>query len=240
MLEDASSLDVGADEPPPKCVVSGKAADMNDVGWARAKLQVCSSLLCTLGDADDAGAFAVTVGCGERYHVLALPPPGDARAASAGIGIIKDPVIHDYALPDLVRIPETANAIALTAGVQSVAVAPDLTLIADPGDIGFAGAAYLAGVLVPQAKWPSFEIAGRTILAMWALGPWAATTKKGKTIGVLVKNGFGLTAGDRVGVYAVSQTTADLSTPVDATTDGAAKLVTGGTIDRVTWIVIAR
>jgi hypothetical protein len=214
--------------------VSGNVVDTSDAPWANAKVQVCSSALCTIGNADTKGAFAVQVPSGNRYHVIARPPPNDPREGSAGLGVLADTLVADTTLDAPIRIPVTGAHASSPA-----AVTPDLTLTANMADVSFSGEAYFSGVSIAQAQWPAFVVPGKTILAMWALDPWGTRTSPGKTIAVTIANTYGLASGDTVSVYAVNETTAELGTPTQGTvsTDGAT--IAGATIDRVTWIVLA-
>jgi hypothetical protein len=237
--KDSAALDVAVapdDSGPAKITVSGDVVDMQGAPWANAKVQVCSSALCTLGNADGSGAFAVQVPAGNHYHVIARPPPSDPREGSAGLGVLADALVADTTLASPVPIPITGAHASLAA---PAAVTTDLTLTANAADVAFNGSAYFSGVSVEQAKWPAFVVAGKTILAMWALDPWGTRTNPGKTIAVTIANSFGLAPGDIASVYAVNETTAELGTPTQATvsTDGAT--LSGATLDRVTWVVLA-
>ncbi len=236
----ATAQDASAtEEPTPECVVSGVVADPSGQPWLGATVQVCSESLCTLGKAPS-GSFAVDVPCGAFYHVIAREDPGDTRPASAGVSVIADEVTSDVSLAAPVTIPVTPAPAALASGTQSIDLTTELTLTLDPADLVFYGNAAVAAVRVDPGQWPAFVIQGKTVLAMWALAPWGTRARAGKTIGVTVKNVFGLSAGDGVSFFAVSETTASLLVPTQGTVTSDGALVAGATIDRVTWIVVAR
>jgi len=214
--------------------VSGEVVDTSGAPWANAKVQVCSSALCTIGSSNGAGAFAVQVPPGNRYHVIARPAPSDAREGSAGLGVLADTLVADTTLAAPIHVPVTGAHASSPA-----AVTPELTLVANPADVSFSGEAYFAGVSVAQSQWPAFDVPGKTILAMWALNPWGTRTNPGKTIAVTIANGFGLAAGDAVSVYAVNEGTAELVGPTPGTVSTDGTTIGGATIDRVTWIVLA-
>jgi hypothetical protein len=239
--KDSAALDVATtpdDAGPAKITVSGDVVDMQGAPWANAKVQVCSAALCTLGNADGAGAFAVQVPAGSHYHVIARPSPNDPlqASASAGLGVLADTLVADTALASPVPIPITGAHASLAA---PAAVTTDLTLAANAADVAFSGEAYFSGVSIPQASWPAFVIAGKTILAMWALDPWGTRTTPGKTITVTIANSFGLAPSDVASVYAVNEATAELGAPTEASVSSDGTTLAGATIDRVTWIVLA-
>jgi hypothetical protein len=236
---DGGSAEAAAEASAVTYDVSGTIVDGSNVGWAGAMIQVCNEALCTLGNTDTTGAFRVSVPPGAGYHVIARPGPSDTREASAGLGIVGN-VAADVALAPI-AIPVMGPKVELAgdAGPQSVAVTSDLTLTASVAGIDFEADAYLAGASVPSASWPAFAIPGKTILAMWALDPWGTRANVGQTIGVAISNVFGLAPGATVSVYAVSELTAELGTASAGvvSTDGTS--ITGSTVDRVTWVVLA-
>jgi hypothetical protein len=239
---DVAQVDV-YDEPTPICRVSGTVTDFQDAPWAGARLQVCSTALCTLGTAAGDGTFTVGVSCNASYHVLARPPVGDTRYTSDGIGVIPNTVTMDVALTTPVRIPQTGTPIALTGGSQTVSVATDLKLTINPSDLAFSGTAQIAGVLIDNTKWPPFIFPGdagtKTVLAMWALLPFGTTTNAGKTVALTVDNTtFALTTGTSVSFYQVNETTAELMPNPSTGVVQANGTITGGTVTRITWIVM--
>ena len=238
-VKDSAALDAATtpdDSGPAKITVSGDVVDMQGAPWANAKVQVCSTALCTLGNADGTGAFAVQVPSGSHYHVIARPSPSDPREGSAGLGVLADTLVADTALASPVPIPITGAHASLAA---PAAVTSDLTLTANAADVAFSAEAYFSGVSIAQPSWPAFVVAGKTILAMWALDPWGTRTNPGKTIAVTIANSFGLAANDVAAVYAVNETTAELGAEAQATVSSDGTMLTGATIDRVTWIVLA-
>jgi hypothetical protein len=212
----ALCLVVGCSSGPP--IVSGTVVDDTSNAVAGAKVQVCNETLCTLGDADDAGAFHVTVPVGSGYHVIAHAPSTDPRDTSAGIGLIGD-VTSDVTLQVVIPVMGTR------ATSSSAAVTTDLSVALPSGVPWVAGAAVTHG--------PTF---GKAVLATWALAPWA-TYAPGTA--VTIANHFGLAAGSTVFVYAVNDTTADLLAPSQATVSMDGSVITGATIDRFTWVVLA-
>jgi hypothetical protein len=206
--------------------VSGVVTDAQGAPWSDAKVQVCSASLCTLGNADGAGAFSVHVPAGKRYHVIAHPPPNDPREGSAGLAVLADVLTSDVVLPSPIAIPITGAH----ASLPSAAVTQDVTLDANAADVAFSGEAYFSGVSVTASPYPA--------LAAWALDPWGTRTNPGKTIAVTIANTFGLAPGDTVSVYAVNESTAELVGPTQGTVSSDGKTITGATIDRVTWIVV--
>ena len=231
------------DEPTPVCHVSGTASDSQDVPWALAKLQVCSTSLCTLGNAATDGTFSVGVPCNAHYRVLAQPPTGDPHNTSDGIGVLTNIVTADVTLPTPVRIPETGAPVALTTGSQTVSVATSLKLTTDPADLTFFGPTELAGALIDQAKWPPFafpsDAGAPTVLATWALLPFGTVAMPSKTIAITVDNTpFALATSATVSFYQVSETTAELMPNPSTGTVQANGTITGGTVTRVTWIVM--
>ncbi len=237
---EASAPETGTDEdtgtPIAMASVSGDVVDSQGAPWAAAKIQVCSETVCTLGNANASGAFHVSVPANDHYHVIAHPPPTDAREGSAGLFVLADLVTADVALGSPVPIFVTGAHATLGA---PAAVTNDLTLTANASDVSFYGDAYFSGVSVPQSAWPAFAIAGKTILAMWALNPWGTRTNAQKTIAVSIANHFGLAAGDAASVYAVNETTAALGAASAATVSSDGTTIDGATIDRVTWVVLA-
>jgi hypothetical protein len=221
--------------------VTGAVVDAQNAPWAAAKIQVCSDALCTLGDADASGAFDVQVTAGNFYHVITRPSPSDTREGSAGLFVLQNMLTSDTALDAPIPIPVTgAHLTQGDAGNISGQVASDLTLTGNVSDIGFYGDAFFSGVAIAQNQSPAFSIEGKNILAMWALNPWGTRANSGKTIGVSIANHFGLNAGDAVSVYAVNETTAALDPPTEALVSTDATTIDGATIDRLTWIVVAR
>ena len=208
--------------------VNGVVTDTDGAPWANAKVQVCSASLCTLGNADGAGAFSVQVPAGKTYHVMAHPPAGDPREGSAGIAVLQDVLTTDVTLASPVAIPVTGAHTSL----PSAAVTQDLTLTANASDVSFASDAYFSAVSVTTSPFPS--------IATWALNPWGTRTVVGKPIGVTLANTFGLAPGDTVSVYAVNESTAELVGPTTGTVSTDGKTITGATIDRVTWIVVTK
>jgi hypothetical protein len=231
---------IDASEPieagPPPVNVSGNVVDPDDAPWAAANVQVCSGALCTLGKANASGAFDVAVPEGNLYHVIARPPSTDAREGSAGLAVLANVLTTDTTLAAPIAIPITGAH--QTLGAPAL-VASDLTLTANAADLAFDDDAYLAGTSVAESEWPAFVVAGRTILAMWALDPWGTRANTGKTIGVSIANHFGLAAGASASVYAVNELTAELGAESDATVSADGATIDGATIDRVTWIVLA-
>jgi len=220
--------------------VSGTVVDSSNAPWSGAKVQVCGAGVCNLGNVDQAGAFRVSVPPGAGYDVVARPAAGDPRGQSAGLDLVGD-VNGDVAITAPIVIPNMGTKFALDAdaGAQAAAVTSDLTLTAAASDLSFYGDAYLAGAAVPSASWPPFVIAGQTIVAMWALDPWATDANPGKTIGVTIANGFGLAPGDVVSVYAVNEQSVELGPASQGTVTADGTQITGATVDRVTWIVLA-
>lgn len=240
--KDAAQFDV-YDEPTPVCHVSGTATDSQDAPWPLARLQICSTALCTLGNAAADGTFSVGVPCDAYYHVLAQPPVGDPHNTSDGIGVLANIVTADVTLPTPVRIPETGTPVALTGGSQTVSVATSLELTTDPSDLTFLGPAELAGVLIDQAKWPPFafpsDAGAEAVLAMWALLPFGTDATASNTIAITVDNTpFGLATNATVSFYQVNETTAQLMPNPSTGTVQAGGTITGGTVTRVTWIVM--
>ncbi len=207
--------------------VSGVVTDTQGTPWPNAKIQVCSDALCTLGNADGAGAFSVRVPAGKTYHVMAHPPAGDPREGSTGIAVLADVLTTDVTLASPVAIPITGAHASLPDAV----VTSDLTLTANAPDVDFTGDAYFSGVSVTASPFAS-------AIATWALNPWGTRTNPGKTIAVTLANGFGLAPGDTVSVYAVNESTAELVGPTTGTVSSDGKTITGATIDRATWIVV--
>lgn len=236
--DDAS--DPGSDAAPTAMIhVSGVVVDAQNAPWAAAKIQVCSASVCTLGNADASGAFDVSVLANDHYHVIAHPSPTDSRDGSAGIGVFPSILSSDAALAAPVVLPVT-GARTNVSGAFDAHVTTDLELAGTAADLDYASAAYVAAVRVDSAAWPAFSIPNQTILAIWALNPWGTRTLPSKTIAVTIQNGFGLSAGDTASVYALSETTADLGTPTTATVSPDSTTLTGATIDRLTWMVLAR
>jgi len=181
------------------------------------------------------------VPCNAQYHVLALPPLGDPHNTSDGIGVLGI-VTADVTLPTPVRIPETGAPVALTGGSQTVSVATSLELTADPSDLTFDGPAELAGVSIDQTQWPPFafpsDAGAPTVLAMWALLPFG-TDAISNTIAITVDNTpFALATNATVSFYQVNETTAELMPDPSVGTVQANGTITGGTVTRVTWIVM--
>ncbi len=232
----ASDTGVVEEAGAPKVSVSGDVVDSENAAWASAKIQVCSETVCTLGNADGSGAFHVLVASGDRYHVIARPAVADTREGSAGLFVLADALTADVTLDSPVHLPVTGAHFTLSSPAN---VTSDLTLTANAADLAFYGDAFVAGVSIAQAEWPAFTIAGKTILAMWALNPWGTRANAGKTIAVTMSNAYGLAANDTASVYAVNELTAELGTPTTATVSGDAKTLDGATIDRVTWVVLA-
>jgi hypothetical protein len=229
------------DAAPAKVEVTGAVVDSQGAAWGAAKIQVCSETVCTLGDADETGAFAVAVPAGDRYHVIARPGPGDSRAGSAGVGVFPSVVVSDTALAAPVVLPVTGAEIALDpdGGAVDAAVTADLTLSARAADLDFYGEPYLAAVRLDAAAWPALSTPG-TVLAVWALNPWGTRAETGKSIAVTIRNDFGLAPGELAQVYAISETTAEVGAPSDAVVSDDGAVIAGATVDRVTWIVLAR
>jgi hypothetical protein len=200
--------------PPPPPAVSGMVVDDSNVVVANATVQVCNETLCTLGKTDATGSFAVSVPPGSGYHVIAHTSASDPRATSAGLAIVGD-VDGAVMLQSPIVIPVVGALADVSIGAPSVTV---------------------EGVLIPAADWPAFGLPNETILAMWALAPWAIYDQ-GMT--VTLANHFSLPAGSSAHVYAVNDTSAALLPPTVATVslDGAS--LTGATVDRLTWLVLA-
>ena len=217
--------------------VSGAVVDAHGVGWPAAKIQVCSATVCTIGDASATGAFEVAVPRGDRYHVIARPAPGDARDGSAGIGVLDGLLAGDETLAEPVVLPVTGARVALGASPTAAAVTPDLTLTASATDLDFYGDAYVAAVRLDPDAWPALSVPGKTVLAIWALNPWG--TRASKAVPVTIQNSFSLAPGDAAAVYAVDEATAALGPPAEASVsaDGA---TLASSVDRLTWIVLAR
>lgn len=238
---EASSTDAGVvgEAGAAAIAVRGDVIDAQGAPWASALVQVCSETLCTLGNADAQGAFSVQVPAGDRYHVIARPSPSDAREGSAGFFVQSAVLTSDTALGAPIPIPITGAHVAADAsGSISGNVASDLALSASASDVAFYGDAYFAGASVPESAWPAFSIEGKTILAMWALNPWATHANPNATIAVTIANHFGLAANDVASVYVVNETTAELGAANVATVsaDGAS---IASSVDRLTWIVLA-
>ena len=225
----ASAKDVSAPEVAPNTNphVSGVVTDPQGAPWPDAKIQVCSASLCTLGNADAAGAFSVLVPAGNRYLVIAHAAPGDPRDTSAGLAVLSDVLTTDVTLPSPIAIPILGARQAL----PSAAVTQDLTLGANAADVSVSGDAYFSGVSVTASPYPG--------LAAWALGPWGTRTNPTKTIAVTIANHFGLAPGDTVSVCAVNESTAELGPPSQATVSSDGTTISGANIDRVTWVVLA-
>src|ERR1022692_3389402 len=100
----ASTMDAGVTESGPTTfAVSGLVVDGTNAPWASAKLQVCNEALCTLGSADQSGAFHIAVPPGTNYHVIAHAPATETRDTSAGIGVVGD-VTSDVTLTTPIAI----------------------------------------------------------------------------------------------------------------------------------------
>ena len=149
---------------------------------------------------------------------------------------------QDVALGDIV-VEETGAGQALTSQ-KDVAIDADLTLLAvDPSALTLpAGvtSAYAAGVRVAAPAFPSYDVSGKTVLAMWALNPFSA--KSSKPIAVTIKNGFGLAANAKLAMRAVDDTTGKLLTEIPMTVSSDALTITtdAGGLDRLTWIVLVQ
>ena len=104
--------------------VSGEVVDTSGAPWANAKVQVCSSALCTIGSSNGAGAFAVQVPPGNRYHVIARPAPSDAREGSAGLGVLADTLVADTTLAAPIHVPVTGAHASSPAAISHVSRMP--------------------------------------------------------------------------------------------------------------------
>ena len=200
-------LACGSPSPP---AVNGTVTDGANA-MAGATVQVCNETLCTLGTADAQGAFSVTVPAGTGYHVIAHAPKTETRATSAALAIVGD-VSETVALPPIV-IPIVGTLEGLSTNATSA-----------------------LGVSIPQSQWPAFNPPGETIVAMWALAPWA-THAPGTTLAIA--NHFGLAPNATARVFAVDDTTASLLPPTQATVTADGASITGATVDRLTWVVVA-
>ncbi len=228
------------DEPAVTYHVGGTVLDFQDAGYATAQVTVCASL-CVYATVDDAGAFTATVPAGDGYHVKATGTPGDGRTASA----LEQPIgtlDKDVTLAAPLYLPET-GAGTVVSSAQTVDLG-DVTLAVDPATLSLpfgVTTAYAAAIAVPADKQPGLtpdgKVAGKTILGMWALNPYGTTSST--PMAVTFKNTFGLSPSDPVTVYTMDDNNAQLVDPSDGTVSGDGQTITGATVKRMTWIVLA-
>ena len=100
--------------------------------------------------------------------------------------------------------------------------------------------AYAAGIRVVPAAWPTYDTQGKTVLAMWALNPFAA--RSSKAIAATVKNVFGLSAGAKLAMRAVDDAKGTLLPEIPLTVSNDASTITtdSGGLDRLTWVVLVQ
>jgi len=208
--------------PPTPTDVSGTVVDDTNAVVANAIIEVCNATLCTLGSSDASGSFTVDVPAGSGYHVIARAPASDTSPTSAGIALVGD-VSGPITLPATVVIPVVGPLSDLALDASS-----------DTGPDAGSEAVTFEGAVIPQGQWPAFDPSGETVVAMWALAPWATY----ETVSVTITNHFGLAAGTTVHVYAVDDGTASLLPGSPGTVNGSGT-ITGATLDRLTWVVLA-
>jgi hypothetical protein len=217
--------------------VTGRVVDATGTPWPAARLQICASI-CYLGTAGTDGTFKMNVES-NTYAVDATGALSDGRTASRTV--YSHVIAQATMLGDIVVL-ETGTGQALSSP-QDVPIDANLTLLAvDPSALTIPTmvSPYAAGVRVPSAAFPVYGTAGKTVLAMWALNPFAAVSSK--PIAVTIKNVFGLSAGAKVAMRAVSDATGTLLTeiPMTVSTDASTITTDSGGLDRLTWIVLVQ
>jgi hypothetical protein len=149
---------------------------------------------------------------------------------------------QDVTLGDIV-VYETGAGQTLSAP-KDVAVDGDLTLLAvDPAALTLSGnvtTPYVAGIRVQQATFPAYDTQGKTVVAMWALNPFA--TRSNKPISATIKNSFGLSAGAKLAMRAVDDVKGTLLSEIPMTVSNDAAMITtdAGGLDRLTWLVLVQ
>ena len=227
------------DEPTPAHTATGRVVDSAGAPWPSARMQICASI-CYAFTAGSDGTFSASIGQSNTYAVDATGAATDGRSASRTV--YSRLIDQDVALGDIV-VQETGAGQALSAP-KDVAVDADLTLLAvDPSALTLpAGvtSAYAAGVRVASPAFPTYDVSGKTVLAMWALNPFSA--KSSKPVAVTIKNGFGLAANAKLAMRAVDDTTGLLLAEIPMTVSSDASTITtdSGGLDRLTWIVLVQ
>jgi hypothetical protein len=227
------------DEPAPTHTASGRVVDSTGAPWPSARMQICASI-CYQSTAGTDGTFSMNIGKVDTYAVDATGAATDGRSASRTV--YSHLIDQDVVLGDIV-VEETGAGQALSAP-KDVAIDADLTLLAvDPSALALpAGvtSAYAAGVRVAKAAFPTYDTAGKTVVAMWALNPFSA--KSSKPVAVTIKNSFGLAANAKLAMRAVDDTTGLLLAEIPMTVSSDAMTITtdSGGLDRLTWIVLVQ
>jgi hypothetical protein len=227
------------DEPLPTHMATGRVVDSTGAPWPSARMQICASI-CYAFTAGNDGTFSANIGQVGTYAVDATNAASDGRSASRTV--YSRLIDQDVAFGDIV-VEETGAGTTLSS-TQNVAVDADLTLLAvDPSAITLpAGVTnmYAAGIRVAKPAFPAYDASGKTILAMWALNPFAA--KSSKPIAVTIKNSLGLAANAKLAMRAVDDTTGLLLAEIPMTVSSDATTITtdSGGLDRLTWIVLVQ
>ena len=232
-------LEAAIEEPAPAHIATGRVIDATGAPWPGARMQICASI-CYAFNAGADGVFSASIGKSDTYAVDATSALADGRSASRTV--YARLIDQDVALGDIV-VQETGAGQALSS-TKDVAVDADLTLLAvDPSALTLpAGvtSAYGAGVRVKAADFPVYDASGKTVVAMWALNPFAA--KSSKPIAVTIKNAFGLAANAKLAMRAVDDAKGTLLAEIPMTVSSDATTITtdSGGLDRLTWIVLVQ
>jgi hypothetical protein len=232
-------VDSGVDEPTPAFTVTGRVVDSTGASWANAHMQICDTI-CYLGTAGADGVFTMGIKPTGTYAIDATGALGDGRSASRTV--YARLIDQDVTLGDI-AVYETGAGQTLTSQ-KDVAIDGDLTLLAvDPSALTLSGnvtTPYAAGIRVQKATFPTYDTQGKTVVAMWALNPFA--TKSSKPIAVTIKNSFGLAAGAKLAMRAVDDVKGQLlaEVPLTVSTDAMTITTDSGGVDRLTWIVLVQ
>ncbi len=226
--------------------VLGSIIDLSQRPQAGADVTLCGSG-CRSGVSDSSGFFAFSDVPAGSYS-LRIERSGHAPTASGKVVIPLygyDPAVTPARSFPPIVLPTFDQVTPLSAGVQTVAIDPQLSLTLDAQSLSFpTGTAMpqLTGKRVPAGLYPDFCLPGADgrIVAEWAMAPFA--TNSASPIEIRIADGLGLSPNTQVNFLTIDP---DLGRPEQqavgtVAADGksiTSKPMTG--IRRLTWLIVS-
>jgi hypothetical protein len=231
----------GMEAPGPTATLLGTVIDTSGAPMKDAVLALCSSA-CFGAATDEKGAFAYVDVPADHYKLEVRASSADPRRMGVVFFPVDLPADAKLSLPAPIALPETGTGTMLGSGKQAIVIDDELSLHVDVDQIVLPFAekeSYLAGVRVAEAYWPAHVPTDGSVLAVWALNPYAMTSMI--PIGLSLTTALGLAPSTSIDVHIVGLGDAELSkvatAAVTANGDGIVTTTDEGITD-ISWVVL--